>query len=103
MLSLNCYQNGFPFDNGAKWLEAVEFGKAKRDREELERHKQEQNSQNYQRQETAAKEIGFSSATEAQEAKEMMELKRKDPEGFKRWQDSNKEKARFPNTSSNVS
>ena len=88
--------NGFPFDNGAKWLEAIEFGKAKRDREELERRKQEQNSQNYQRQETAAKEIGFSSIEEAQKAKEMMELKREDPDGFKRWQDSNKEKPRFP-------
>ena len=88
--------SGFPFDGGAKWLEAIEFGKAKRDREELERRRQEENSQNYQRQETAAKEIGFSSVEEAQEAKEVMELKRKDPEGFKRWQDSSKEKIRFP-------
>ena len=88
--------NGFSFDNGARWLEAIEFGKSERDREELERRRREENSQNYQRQETAAKEIGFSSVTEAQEAKEMMELKCKDPEGFKRWQDSNKEKARFP-------
>ena len=88
--------NGFSFDNGAKWLEAIEFGKSERDREELERHKQEQNSQNHQRQETAAKEIGFSSVEEVQEAKEMMELKQQDPEGFKKWQDSNKEKARFP-------
>ena len=88
--------SGFPLDSGAKWLEAIEFGKTKRDREELERRKQEQSSQNYQRQETAAKEIGFSSINEVQEAKEMVELKRKDLEGFKKWQDSNKEKARFP-------
>lgn len=88
--------SGFPFDSGAKWLEAIEFGKAKRDREELERRRQEENSQNYQRQETAAKEIGFSSINEVQEAKEMIELKRKDPDGFKKWQDGNKEEARFP-------
>ena len=77
-------------------MESIEFGKARREQEELERHKQEQNSQNYQHQETAAKEMGFSSVEEAQEAKEIVELKRKDPEGFKKWQDSNREKAPFP-------
>ena len=88
--------NGFPFDNGAKWLEAVEFGKAERDKEELERHTQEQRTQDYQRKSDFAKAMGFSSVEEAQEAKEMMELKQQDPEGFKRWQDGNKEKPRFP-------
>ena len=88
--------DGYLFDPGWKWLEAVEFGKTERDRKNLERRKQEQNTQDYQRKGTAARELGFPSVEEAQEAKEMVELKRQDPEGFKKWQDRNKEKACFP-------
>ena len=88
--------SGFRFDSGAKWLESIEFGKAKRDHDALERDRQEQATWNYQRRNTAAKEIGFSSIEEAQEAQEMAKLKRQDPEGYKRWKDSNEKKASFP-------
>ena len=40
-----------------------------------------------------SKSLGFDSS---EEAKEMAELKRKDPEGYKKWQESNKEKPSFP-------
>ena len=92
--------SGFPFDNGAKWLKAVEFGKAKRDREEEERQKKEQATQEYQWKSGAAQEVGFSSLEEAQEAKEVLELKREDPEGFKKWEESRKPKPAFPEKSS---
>ena len=88
--------DGYLFDPGWKWLEAIEFGKTEQDRKNIERRKQEQNTQDYQRRDTAAKELGFPSVEEAQEAKEMVEMKRKDPEGFNRWLVSNKAKAPFP-------
>ena len=94
--SIGLLPKGFPYEAGQEWLEKIEFGKTERDRKNLERQKQEQNTQDYQRRDIAAQELGFPSVEEAQEAKEMVELKRKDPEGFKRWQDSNKEKACFP-------
>lgn len=43
--------------------------------------------------EEAAKSFGFDSG---EEAKEMAELKRKDPEGFKKWRESYKSKSVFP-------
>ncbi len=76
---------GFQFDSGAKWLEAIEFGR-----------NQQQKTEDYQHQEDAAKTTGFSSLEEAQEAKEVLELKRQDPAGFRKWKDSNRQKARFP-------
>ena len=83
--SVELLPSGFQFDSGAKWLEAIEFGR-----------NQQQKTEDYQHQEDAAKTTGFSSLEEAQEAKEILELKRQDPEGFRKWQDSNKQKARFP-------
>ncbi|MYE90547.1 hypothetical protein F4X33_16305 [Candidatus Poribacteria bacterium] len=88
--------DGYPFYPGSKWLEKIEFGKTESDRKDLERRKQEKQTQDYQRKDTAAEELGFSSVEEAHEAKEMVALKHKDPAGFKRWQDSNREKASFP-------
>ena len=76
---------GFQFDSGAKWLKAIEFGR-----------NQLQKTRAYQHQEDAAKTTGFSSLEEAQEAKKVLELKRQDPEGFRKWQDSNRQKTRFP-------
>lgn len=43
--------------------------------------------------EEAAKSFGFDSG---EEAKEMAELKRKDPEGYKNWRESNKSQPAFP-------
>ena len=94
--SIGRLPGGFPYETGQQWLDAIEFGKTERARKDLERRKQEQNTQNYQRRDTAAKELGFPSVEEAQEAKEMVEMKRKDPEGFNRWLVSNKAKAPFP-------
>ena len=94
--SIGRLPGGFPYETGQQWLDAIEFGNTETARKDLERRKQEQNTQDYQRRDTAAKELGFPSVEEAQEAKEMVELKRQDPEGFKKWQDRNKEKACFP-------
>lgn len=88
--------SGFPFDNGAKWLEAIQFGKAEQDRKEQERQKKEQATWEYQRKSEAAETLEFSSVEEVQEAKQMLELKREDPEGFKKWEESRKPKPTFP-------
>ena len=76
---------GFQFDSGTKWLKAIEFGR-----------NQQQKTRDYQHQEDAAKTTGFSSLEEAQEAKKVLELKCQYPEGFRKWQDSNRQKTRFP-------
>jgi hypothetical protein len=86
--------DGFPFDNGWKWVDAVAFGSCIRQREESERLAAQRKTAEYQHAEEAAKSLGFGSS---EEAKEMAELKRKDPEGYKKWQESNKEKPSFPN------
>ena len=77
--------SGFQFDSGAQWLKAIGFGK-----------NQQRKTEEYQHQEDAAQTAGFYSLGEAQEAKELLELKRQDPEGCRRWQDGNKQKACFP-------
>ena len=87
---------GFPYEAGQEWLRSIEFGKSERDRRDLERRKQERQTKDYQRKDTAAEELGFSSVEEAHEAKEMVALKHKDPEGFKRWHDRNRKRASFP-------
>lgn len=84
---------GFSYEPQAQWLEATEFGKGKREREEAERRREQQASHEYQRKNDAAKEMGFASL---EEGKEMAELRRKDPEGFRQWAESATQKSEFP-------
>ena len=57
----------FSYKPRAQWLEAIEFGKSRRDREEQERKEKEQATQEYRHKEEAAKIIGFDSVEQAQE------------------------------------
>ena len=75
---------GFSFETGAKWLDAVEFGKRKR--LEIER-----NSAEFQRDKEAAQRFGCS----PDKIKEFVELMKKDPDGFERWKNENR-KPDFP-------
>ena len=84
---------GFSYEHQSKWLQVMEFGKSKRDREEAERRREKQATDEYQRKNDAAKEMGFSSL---EEGEEVAELKRKDPGGFKKWQEDNRHKPEFP-------
>ena len=84
---------GFSYEPQAQWLEATEFGTGKREREEAERRREQQASHEYQRKNDAAKEMGFASL---EEGKEMAELRRKDPEGFRQWAESATQKSEFP-------
>jgi len=84
---------GFSYEPQAQWLEATEFGKGKREREEAERRREQQASHEFQRKNDAAKEMGFASL---EEGKEMAELRRKDPEGFRQWAESATQKSEFP-------
>lgn len=60
--------SGFPYDSGVQWLEAIDFRKVERDRQEKENQEQEQATQGYQRKNEAAEILGFSSVEEAEEA-----------------------------------
>lgn len=86
--------HGFSFDNGWQWVKVLEFGSFIRQREEAEDLEKQIKTSEYQRSEEIAKSIGFDSF---REAKEMAELKQKDPEGYKKWQGSIKQKPVFPN------
>ena len=88
---------GFSYEPQAPWLKAIEFGKSKREREEAERRREQQATDEYQRRNDAAKEMGYASF---EEAEEVAKLKRKDPEGFKRWQENAKQKPEFPERTS---
>ena len=83
---------GFPYEPEAGWLEAIEFGKAERDRKEKERQKKEQATQEYQRRSWAAETLGFSSAEEAQDA---VRILKEDPGFISRWK-AGKQKLTFP-------
>lgn len=85
--------DGFTYDNQWKWLKAVEFGSSIRQREEAERLTSQSKNSEFLHAEEAAKSLGF---TSSEEAKEMAELKQKDPDGFKKWQERNQEKPKFP-------
>ena len=87
--------DGFVFETGAEWLEAIEFGKVKQEREEQENREKQRRSSAFQQREGAAKALDFESSEEAQEAKELLELKREDSEGFNAWKKRNK-KPQFP-------
>jgi hypothetical protein len=80
--------DGFLFDNGWRWVSAVAFGNSIRKQEEARRLAEQKQTYEYQHAEEAAKRLGFDSC---EEAKEMADLKSKDPEGFKKWRESNKE------------
>ncbi len=84
---------GFSYEPQAHWLKAIEFGKNMRDREEAERRREQQSTDEYQRKNDTAKEMGYSSF---EDGEEVAALRRKDPEGFKRWQESAKKKPEFP-------
>ena len=90
---------GFLFDNGARWLEAIEFGKAKREREEEERQKKEQATQEYQGKSEAAETLGFPSVEVAQK---MARISKEDPkfvsEFVSKWE-VEKQKPTFPERS----
>lgn len=85
--------NGFPFDSGWKWLGAVGFGNSARQRQESEHTAAQRESVKYQLAEEVVKNLGFDST---EEAREMAELKRKDPEGYKKWQERGKGRPSFP-------
>ena len=84
--------SGFPFDNGAKWLEAIEFGKAERNRKEKERQKEIQATQEHQQKSEAAETLGFSSVEEAQDAERIL---KEYPGLISRWK-TEKQKPTFP-------
>lgn len=84
---------GFLYEPQAQWLKAIEFGKNKRDREEAERSRKQQSTDEYQRKNDVAIEMGFASLEEGEET---AELRRKDPEGYKKWQESARNKPEFP-------
>jgi hypothetical protein len=85
---------GFTFDRGWDWVSAVFFGSAVNQREESVRIAALRKTSEYKHEEEVVKKLGFEST---EEAKEIAELKRKDPAGYINWQASNKEKPHFPN------
>ena len=87
--SIECLPKGFPYDAGQKWLEAIEFGKVKREREEQENLEKQRETSEFQQREEAARALNFESSEEAQEAKELLEFKRENPEGFNVWKKRN--------------
>lgn len=83
---------GFSFEPQAQWLKAIEFGKRKRDREEDDRLKEQQATEEYRSKNDVVKGIGFSSV---EEAEEMAKISREDPEFITRWKAEN-QKPEFP-------
>ncbi len=85
----------------AQWLEAVEFGKSRQDREEQQRREKEQATQEYQRKEEAAKRIGFASYERSQE---LARIDNENPgmiDGLIRKQEAEKQRPAFPEKTSN--
>lgn len=72
----------FKHDNRNGWLDAIGFGEEAKKR-----------SEEYRTLNTQAKKLGFNSF---EELNEVAKLKREDPEGYKKWRESNKEKPSFP-------
>ena len=83
---------GFAFDPGVEWLEAIEFGKSRRDREKGERQRKEQSAQDFQRQSEASEVLGFRSVEDALELAQML---RQDPGIVERLK-KDKQKPPFP-------
>ena len=90
---------GFPYEPEASWLDAIEFGKAERDRKEEERQKKEQATQEYQWKSEAAETLGFPSVEVAQK---MARISKEDPkfvsEFVSKWE-VEKQKPTFPERS----
>lgn len=84
---LKLLPDGFTHDNQWKWLKAVQFGKSIQQIVPLAKTPASPPD------EEAAKNLGF---TSSKEAKEMADLKRKDPDGYEKWQERNQEKPKFP-------
>ncbi len=84
---------GYSFDKGWKWVAAVDFGCSVRQREEAARLQSQSKNEAIQQLNEVAHKLGFDSVSEA---REMAELKRLDPSGYKRWLERNKQKPTFP-------
>ena len=91
---------GFSYER-AQWLEAVEFGKSRQDREEQERRRKERATQEYQRKEEAAKSIGFASY---ERGEELARIDNENPgmiDELIRKQQAEKQRPTFPEKTSN--
>ncbi len=86
--------DGFQFDSGWKWVKAVEFGSSVIKRQEAQFIAEREKDIVFQKTEEVVKKLGFISSDEA---KEIADLKNKDPEGFKKWKERNIITASFPN------
>ena len=84
---------GFPYEKGQKWLRAIRFGEAVLRQEESKRLEEKKKTDEFQYRETAAKSLGFDSG---EDAEEMAELRRKDPDGYREWRESNRRKPLIP-------
>ncbi len=92
---------GFLSEAKAQWLEAVEFGKNKRDRETRERLEKERATQEYQHKEGVLKSVGFSSVEQAQK---LARLNKENPgmiDELIRRQEAEKQRPAFPEKTSN--
>ncbi|MYC24064.1 MAG: hypothetical protein F4X62_21595 [Caldilineaceae bacterium SB0662_bin_25] len=87
---------GFSYEHQSSWLKAIEFGKSKREREEAERRREQQATEEYRSKNDVVKGIGFSSV---EEAEEMAKISREDPEFIARWK-AEKQKPEFPEKTS---
>ena len=83
---------GFSYEPESEWLEAIEFGKIKRELEAEEEKKREQATQEYQSKNAAAEMLGFPSPEEAQDMAKILE---DDPEFIQQWKDK-KQRVAFP-------
>ena len=86
---------GFVYQTGWQWLEAIEFGLRVKKQLEVQRREKELQSQEYKRKKEAAKELGFDSP---EEAEEVAKLKKEDPDGYMKFKESASRKGRpmFP-------
>lgn len=86
---------GFEFNTGCQWIQALEFGKGVEERREAQRREQEQQSQDCKSKEEVAKDIGYESL---EEAEEIARLKKERPEEFRRFKESavHKDRPTFP-------
>lgn len=91
--SSNYLPEGFSYESWREWIRKIEFGKSWQDQEEQERRRKERATQEYQRKEEVAIEMGFDSA---EEAEELARLKKKDPEAFKEFIKKKKAKEQRP-------
>ncbi len=91
--SVRTLPRGFPYEQESEWLQVIEFGKTRQETREAKRLEKTQTTQEEQRRTESAKKFGFSSA---EEAKEVAELKLKDPMGYRRWRASQGGQPDFP-------